>query len=169
MLRKYHLNQTIKNKKKSRFHPRVSKQKPSYGNPPLESLVGPNAGECKEGMEPPCYNVDCERCKKDFEAKQPSIEERILIFNQSDMWVKMYITIRANTKATEAEKNQARSYISRINMCVENYRLFLENNIRTAAPTHLEHNDTTALMEITPCVSHALRMHQMYSIISRRV
>jgi len=33
-----------------------------YGHPPLSSVRGPNAGECKEGQNS-CYNVGCENCK----------------------------------------------------------------------------------------------------------
>ncbi len=163
MLRKYRRRKPRKNKR-SRFRP--TKPAPSYGNPPPESLVGKDAGECKEGMEP-CYNTGCDRCRQDFEARKPSIEERILVFNNSDTWNQMHAFIR-DGKTTHVEKTMADSFITQINMCMENYRLFHEKDARTNSESHLPHTEETARMEITPCVSHALRLHQMYSSISRR-
>ena len=92
-------------------------------------MVGKNAGECKEGMEP-CYNTECDRCRQDFEARKPSIEERILVFNNSDTWNQMYAFI-SDGKTTHVEKTIADSFITQINMCIENYRLFHEKDART--------------------------------------
>ncbi len=41
----------------------------NYGHPPPESVSGINAGECKEGQKP-CYNRECERCRKDYLRQQ---------------------------------------------------------------------------------------------------
>ena len=38
-----------------------------YGNPPPSSISGPNAGECKEDSVSPCFNKDCENCKRNRE------------------------------------------------------------------------------------------------------
>ncbi len=163
MPRRYRRRKPRKNKK-SRFLP--TKPAPSYGNPPRKSLVGKDAGECKEGMEP-CYNIGCDRCRQDFEARKPSIEERILVFNYSDTWNQMYSFIQ-DGETSHIEKTLARSFISHINICINNYRLFHEKDVRTFSKSSLPHTEETARMEITPCVSHALRLQQMYSIISRR-
>lgn len=46
---------------------------------------------------------------------------------------------------------------------------YLARGVIELAPSLVfPHTEETVRMEITPCVSHALRLHPMYSIISRR-
>ena len=119
MLRKDRKRKPRKNKK-NRF-------RPTKRNLPPESLVEKNTGECKEGMEP-CYNTECDRCRQDFEARKPSIEERILVSNNSDNWNQMH-AFSSGGKTTHVEKTMADSCITQNNMCIENSRLFHEEDV----------------------------------------
>lgn len=49
-----------------------------YGNPPPSSISGPSAGECKEDSVSPCFNKDCENCKRNHKQQIQQLNLNLL-------------------------------------------------------------------------------------------
>jgi hypothetical protein len=65
-----------------------------YGNPPPSSVSGPNAGECKENTVRPCFNKECENCKRNHnqqnQQKQTKKHEQQIIQSEKIIIEELY-------------------------------------------------------------------------------
>lgn len=79
-----------------------------YGHPPPESVSGVNAGECKEGQKS-CYNVGCERCRKDYLKRFVFNAE---LFESNELFDEMYHDSSFDAYALATPNTAARNAVN---------------------------------------------------------